>query len=207
MLRSLFGKDRKKRTSDLKPLPLDDGIRGAVVGDQLAIVGLTEGFGDVYRNIERRDSFVVEGINRYESDTGEWFELLGVDGERRLWLEWADEDGLFITATTEKRPMGLSSVGLTESDLIRMDEEHSIDNSFSHGGKRYIYKNSQEVLCYEDDEGDGEGFYLWDFVSEERSRLLSVVKWEGMPFQVFISEIVPHENITVRKGRNPGKGG
>ena len=170
-------------------------------------MGLTEGFGDAYRSIERRDRFVIDEIHRYESDAGEWFEVLGVDGDKRFWIEWAEEDELFVTATTHKTPMGLSSVGLTEDNLVRMDEENSIDNSFSYEGSRYSYKNSHEVSYYENDGSDAEGFYLWDFVNEERSRVLSVVKWEGVPFQVFISEIVPPENITVYKRRTSGNGG
>ena len=186
---------------------LDDSIRNAQVGDEVAIFGLTEGFGDVYRTIERRDSFVVEQKNRYESDAGEWSEVIGGDGEMRFWVEWAEEDELFVTAATNKKPMGLASVGLTEKKLIQMDEEHSIDNHFTYEGTRYSYKNSQEVTYYEDEEGDGEEFYLWDFVSQEEKRVLSVVKWEGVPFQVFISEVVPPGKISVLKGRTPGNRG
>ena len=186
---------------------LDDSIRNAQVGDEVAIFGLTEGFDEVYRTVERRDSFVVEQKNRYESDAGEWFEVIGEDGERRFWVEWAEEDELFVTATTNKDPMGLASVGLTEEKIVQMDEEHSIDNHFTHEGTRYHYKNSQEAIYYEDEEGDGEGFYLWDFVSREEKRVLSVVKWEGVPFQVFISEMVPPGKISVSKGQTPGNRG
>ena len=203
MFRSLFGKGKKQRTSQLARPVLDDSIRNAQVGDEVAIFGLTEGFGDVYRTIERRDSFVVEQKNRYESDAGEWFEVIGEDGERRFWVEWAEEDELFVTATTNKDPMGLASVGLTEKKIIQMDEENSIDNHFTHEGTRYSYKNSQEAVYYEDEEGEGEGFYLWDFVSQEEKRVLSVVKWEGVPFQVYISEVVPPGKISVIKGRTP----
>jgi hypothetical protein len=185
----------------------NDSIRNADVGDEVAILGLTEGFGDVYRTIERRDSFLVEQKNRYESHAGEWFEVIGEDGERRFWIEWAEEDELFVTATTNKKPMGLASVGLTENKLIQMDEENSIDNQFTFEGTSYSYKNSQEVTYYEDDEGDGEGFYLWDFVSQEEKRVLSVVKWEGVPFQVFISEVVPPGKISVLKGPTLGNRG
>ena len=186
---------------------LDDSIRNAEVWDEVAIFGLTEGFDDVYSTIERRDSFVVAKKNRYESDAGEWFEVIGEDGERQFWVEWADEDELFVTATTNKEPMGLTSVSLTEKKLIQMDEENSIDSHFTYEGTRYYYKNSQEVIYYEDEEGDGEGFYLWDFVSQEEKRVLSVVKWEGVPFQVFISEVVPPGKISVLKGRAPGNRG
>ena len=200
----LFGKGKKKQTQDSRPLSRDSSIRDAGVGDEVSIVGLTEGFDEAFRGIERRDSFVIERMNRYESDAGEWFELIGVDQERQLWIEWADEGELFVTATTSKRPLGLSSAQLTEDHLIRMDEENSIDNLITYAGARYFYKNSHEVFYFEENQGEGEGFYLWDFVSEERDRLLSVVKWEGMPFQVFISEIIPPENITVYKRGRPG---
>ena len=201
MFKSLFGKGNKQGTSRPARPVLDDSIRNAEVGDEVAILGLTEGFGDVYRNIERRDSFVVEQKNRYESDSGEWFEVIGEDGDRRFWVEWAEEDELFVTATTNKQPVGLAGVGLTEKKVIQMDEENSIDNYFTYEGTRYSYKNSQEAIYYEDEEGEGEGFYLWDFVSREDKRVLSVVKWEGVPFQVFISEVVPPGKISVAKGR------
>ena len=207
MFKSLFGKGKKQRTSQPVRPVLDDSVRNAEVGDEVAIFGLTEGFGDVYRTIERRDSFVVEQKNRYESDAGEWFEIIGEDGERRFWVEWAEEDELFVTATTEKKPMGVTSVGLTEEKLIQMDEENSIDNNFTYEGTCYYYKNSHEVTYYEDEEGDGEGFYLWDFVSEEEKRVLSVVKWEGVPFQVFISEVVPPGKISVSMAGTPGSRG
>ena len=201
MLRSLFGRGKKSKRPDVRPVAGDNSITSARVGDEISIVGLTEGFDESYRTVERRDSFVIEQVNRYESDAGEWFEAIGVDGEKRLWIEWAEEDELFVTATMSKRPMGLSSIGLTEDSLIRMDEDHSIDNSITHEGSRYFYKNSHEVSYYEDDGDEGEGFYLWDFVDEETHRALSVVKWEGVPFQAFISEIVPAGNISVSKLR------
>ena len=203
MFRSRFGKGKKPRTSQPARPVLDDSIRNAQVGDEVALFGLTEGFDDVFRTIERRDSFVVEQKNRYESDAGEWFEVIGEDGERRFWVEWAEEDELFVTATTNKRPMGLASVGLTEKKIIQMDEENSIDNYFVFEGKSYYYKNSQEAIYYEDEEGDGEGFYLWDFVSREENRALSIIKWEGVPFQVFFSEVVPPGKISVLKGQTP----
>ena len=201
MFRRLFGKGKKQGTSQPAGPVLDGSTGNPEVGDEVALFGLTEGFDEVYRSIERRDSFVVEQKNRYESDAGEWFEVIGEDGERRFWVEWAEEDELFVTATTNKRPMGLASVGLTEQKLIQMDEENSIDNHFTHEGTCYYYKNSQEVIYYEDEDGDGEGFYLWDFISQEEKRVLSVVKWEGVPFQVFISEVVPPGKISVLRGR------
>ncbi len=204
MLRRLFGTGKKQQAAPgLRQVPLDATIKDAQVGDEVSIVGLSQGFDDVYRTIERRDNFVIEQVNRYESDAGEWFELIGVDEDRRLWIEWADEGELFVTATTDKSAMGLSVAGLAEDSLIRMDEENSIDNFITYEGTRYFYKNSHEVIYFQDNLDKGEGFYLWDFVSVEVSRALSVVKWEGVPFQVFISEIVPPGNITVRRHGRP----
>ena len=204
MLRRLFGTGKKQQAAPgLRQVPLDATIKDAQVGDEVSIVGLSQGFDDVYRTIERRDNFVIEQVNRYESDAGEWFELIGVDEDRRLWIEWADEGELFVTATTDKSAMGLSVAGLAEDSLMRMDEENSIDNFITYEGTRYFYKNSHEVIYFQDNLDKGEGFYLWDFVSVEVSRALSVVKWEGVPFQVFISEIVPPGNITVRRHGRP----
>ena len=203
MVRRFFGRGNKPQAPSSKSGSQPHDLTLADVGDELAIRGLTEGYDPAFQHVERRDNFVIEQLNRYESDSDEWYELIGASGDRRLWLEWADEGELFITATTDRTPMGLGSVGLTESELSRMDEEHSIDNSFTHDSRRYFYKNSQEVEFFQDDEEDGDGFYLWDFVSEDRSRMLSVVKFEGKPFEVFKSEIVPPGNITVYKRDDP----
>jgi hypothetical protein len=203
MLRSLFGKRKKKPAQPSSPLraagDMVDSIENARVGDEVAIVGLTEGYDEAFREIQRRDKFTIERVNRYRSDGGEWYELVGVSEDRNVRIEWADEGGLFVTVTPDTRPMSLPDVGLTESELIRMDEEHSIDNSVIYGGKKHFYRNSHEVSFFQDGLDEEDGFYAWDFVSEDMSRVLSVVKWEGAPFEVFISEVVPPENITVYK--------
>ena len=203
MFRGLFSKRRK--TPDLLPgnSPSNRGIRDVRVGDEVAIRGLTEGYGDEYVHVERRDNFIIEQVNRYESVSSRWYELVGVADDKRFWIEWADEGELVITATRDRKPMGLASVGLTEEMLVRMDEDHSIDNSFDHDGGTYYYRNSQEAQYFQDNKGEGEGFYLWDFVCHEKRRTLSIVKWEGVPFQVFKSEMVLPENITVYKGAKP----
>ena len=80
-----------------------------------------------------------------------------------------------------------------------MDEEQSIDNHIVYEGERYSYRNSYEVLRFEDNGSEGEGFYLWEFLSGDRDKLVSVVKWEDMPFEVYASEEVSPDLVSVYK--------
>ena len=95
--------------------------------------------------------------------------------------------------------MGLTSLNLTENDLARLDDERSIDNSVTYDGRQYLYKNSYEAFYFQDSKGQGEGFYLWEFASEDESSMLSIVKWENTPFQAFASEIVSPDSVVVTK--------
>ena len=79
------------------------------------------------------------------------------------------------------------------------DDEQSIDNNVTIDGTRYYYRTSAESTFFQDNTGDGEGFYLWDLASEDGSRTLSIDKWEGLPFQGHFSELVPAESLTLYK--------
>ena len=194
MLRSLFGrKKRSGRTS--ASAPQDDSIRATRVGDVVSITGLVLEYDDLY--------FFVEKIHRYTSDADTWYELLCVDGDARVWIDWTDGYDLFVTATDDPSPSGLDSVGLTEEELIQLDEAHSIDNYVNIDGENYHYRNSSEVLFYQDNRGQGEGFYQWDFIREQGDRVMSVSKWEGRPFEVVFSEVISPDRITLYKGDRP----
>ena len=97
--------------------------------------------------------------------------------------------------------MALSSVGLTNDDLIRMDKDHSLDNSLLYDNERYLYANSYEVFRFEDDADDSHGFYMWEFFTERRQKVMAVVKWEGLPFEVYASEKVSLDRVTVFKNK------
>ena len=190
MVGSLF-RGRKKKPSGLAASSPIDSIKEAGVGDVFTITGLS---------IEYEDSYlIIEKMNRYASSSGEWHELLGVDGEKRLWVQWSDGGGLFVTATGDNRPVGLKQLGITRDKLIRMDEEHSLDNFLTYDGTRYNYRNSGEAFYFQDNLGEGEGYYLWEFEGEDGSKMLTVDKWEGTPFQVYVSDVVSPDNITVYK--------
>ena len=93
--------------------------------------------------------------------------------------------------------MGLSGIGLTEDELVRMDQEQSIDRYIDHEDERYFYGNSHEVFRFENSGDEGEGFYLWEFFTRERQKTISVVKWEGMPFEVYTSEALSPDLVSV----------
>ena len=99
MLRSLFGRGKKKR-EPLAP-PSDESIRAARVGDVLTISGYSVEFDERFLFIER--------IHRYSSPSDTWYEMLCVDEDLRLWVDWTDERELSITVTEDTGPVGLST--------------------------------------------------------------------------------------------------
>ena len=187
MFRSLFRK--KKNTSGEEPV--DDSIRAARVGDIVFIPGFWETGDDAY--------LIVEEINRLESAYGESREVIGVDGERHSSLEWTDDGGLHISATTQDRPLGLSAVGLDYDTLVEWDDHKSLENSIEYEGLRYFYRNSYEVLHFKGDSRDGEGFWIWEFIRDDEEGAVTVVKWEGLPFEVYTSVSISPHLVTVYK--------
>ncbi len=190
MFRSLFGKRKKGRPSDSKSSS-DETIGSVRVGDVVVISGFSPTLEDAY--------VITEKINRYESPFGKWYDLVGSDGDRRMAIEWSGADDLSIFVSLLEAPMGLSVIGLTEDELVRLDQEQSIDEYVEYEGERYFYGNSYEAIRFEDGGDEGEGFYLWEFFTKERKRTMSVVKWEGMPFEVYASEAVSSNLVSVYK--------
>ena len=190
MLRSLFGRGKKKR-EPLGPRP-DESIRAARVGDVVTVSGFSVEYDERLLFIER--------IHRYSSASDTWYELLCVEDDARLWIDWTDDRDLSITVTEDTGPAGLSGTGLTEDDLIELDEQHSIDNYVTIDGANYYYRNSAEVLFFRDNKGPGDALYQWDFIREQGDMALTISKWEGRPFEVVFSEAISPENITLYQG-------
>ena len=187
MLRSLFGRKKKKRPASTET---PETIADARAGDVFTISSASVMHDDAY--------FIVEKINRYESYAGESYELLGVDGDTRLWAEWSGRGStLSISVRLHERPMSIERLGLTEADLKRMDEEHSLDNGFEYEGTSYYYANSGEWLLFEDGAGEGHGSYVWEFTDHDHGQFVSIVKYEGTPFEAYLSESVSPESVTV----------
>ena len=186
LFKSLFGRKKPKPST---ATPVVETIRDAKVGDVLTVTGLELEYEDRY--------FIIEKLNRYASEHSEWYELLGVDGDTHIWLSYSGGADQFVTATPDERALGLSQIGVTEDEIVRMDNEHAIDNSVSFDGEVFHYKNSGEVFFFEDNRGEGHGHYLWEFESDDGSRVLSVDKWEGRPFHAYVSDVVPADNVAV----------
>ena len=195
MLRSLFGKG--KRRSNPPSTRVETSIRDARVGDVLVVQGLALEYDDCF--------FVVEELHRYGGSGIIWYEVVAADAEDRIWLEWSeDETGLFVTATDDRRPVGLEAIGMQESDLMALDEQRSIDRSITIDGLRFMYRNSFEAFYFRDNRPtDGEGFYMWEFLAEDESRILAITKFEGIPFEAHFSDIVTPENIHLYPGERP----
>ena len=197
MFRSLFGRSKRRRDRSSSG-PRDDSIRSARAGDVVTISGLGLEYEDSYFFIERR--------HRYTTGPDSWYELECADGDTRVWVEWTDGYNLSVSATGNPDPSGLDSIGLTEDDLIELDEQHSIDNFINVGGQDYRYRNSAEVSFYKDCSGPGEPFYHWDFLSDDGLRILSITKWEGRPFEVVFSEVLSPDSVTLYQGDRPESG-
>ena len=190
MMRSLFGRGKKRR-EPVAPAP-DESIRAARLGDVLTINGFSVEYDERL--------FFIERIHRYSSSADTWHELLCVEGDDRLWIDWTDGRELSVTVTEDTGPAGLTATGLTEDDLIQLDEEHSIDNYVTIDGENYYYRNSAEVLFFRDSKGTGDAFYQWDFIKEQGDMALTITKWEGRPFEVVFSEAIAPESISLYQG-------
>ena len=193
MFRSLFGKKKKPSTS----VPTDETIRSARVGDVVFIPGFWDDGEDAY--------LIVDDISLVESAYGKASELTCADGDRHATIEWSDHDGLHISATVQERPLGLSEFGLDYDTLVRWDDYKSLENSIEYEGHRYFYRNSYEAFHTKQNSGEGEGFYIWEFLREDEVGSVTVVKWEGMPFEAYVSRAVSPHLVTVYQGSRTGK--
>ncbi len=188
LLGSLFGRKKKRRYEDTAA---SENIRDAAAGDVFTVTGHAVEYEDSY--------FIVEQVNRYQSAVGTWREALGADGESRVWVSWSEEAGTqYITVSPDVRPVGLSTIGLNDNDMSRLDDEQSIDNYVTVDGTGFYYRFSSETTLFEGSSG-GQAFYIWDLVSEDDTRVLTIDKWEGLPFRARFSDVVPPESITLYK--------
>ena len=182
MLRSLFGRKKRDKPADL---PADDSIRSARVGDVLFVPAMWDDGEDAY--------LIINQISRLESAYGESREIQGEDGDRKATIEWSEEhDGsLHISLVLNDKPIGLSAIGVDEDTIIEWDAAKSLENRIEYNGNRYFYRNSYEAMYHRGDES--EGFWVWDFPREDEGGAITVVKWEGLPFEVYESvALSPH---------------
>jgi hypothetical protein len=183
----------KRKEAGPPPIPQRDlaslRVTDARMGDSISVLAAGDDFEDL--------DFVVDRKNRYESGNEEWFELSGMYKGRRVFVEYYEDDEVEVSVNLGREKPLLSDLGLTENDLIRMDEERSTSNGFEYDGQPWRYVSSQEVGYFKDGRGDGEGYYCWDFRSEDGKREIFVEKWEGEPFEGGIAGIVNPNDVKV----------
>ena len=195
MFRRLFGKKRRSQPPPSQNTSSTDSIRSARVGDVLMVKGVSLEYDDAY--------FFIEQIDRYEGPAGTSYEIVAADGDSQVWVEWSDEDGLNVAAADNRRPRSLASLGLTEDDLVHLDQDQSIDNYVTVEEQRFFYRHSFEALYFREGWGAGEGFYVWDFVAENEDAALSITKWEGLPFEGFFTKVLSPHSLTLYRGERP----
>lgn len=188
----LFMMFRKGKKSP-PPMPQKDlanlRITDARVKDLISIPAAGDEFEDL--------DFVVDRKNRYESGEDVWYELSGLYKERRVFVEYEEDDELEVSLNKGLKSLSLSDLGLTEDEIGRMDEEHDSSNGFDFDGQRWNYVSSREVGFFKDGRGEGEGYYCWNFESEDGRRQLFIEKWEGEPFEGGLAETVNPNDIKV----------
>lgn len=177
----MAGKKAKTNMDSTLPLRGQDGspsggLSDARVGDTLTLESAGRDFEDLDVTLDRCD--------RYEDGEHRWQEYRGRAGGRTVFIEVCDDDELEVSYSFPEEELSLSALGLSEDDLIQMDETQSHEMGFEHEGRRYHYDGSGEKFWFKDGQGAGEGFYAWDFKGEGPGENLTVEKWEGEPFKV-----------------------
>jgi len=170
---------------DLSNLSITETLRG----DQVEVVGA----GDDYDDLQ----FTVDRINRYESGSDEWFEISGKYRSRRVFVEYYEDDRLQVAANTDPTTYSLGDLGITEDDLIRMDEEQRRSNGFSWNGHEWSYMTSHEIGYFRDSRGQGEGYYSWQFECDDGQQFLWMEKWEGEPFEALLGKRIHPDDVKV----------
>lgn len=183
------GGAKRKSPALSEPNMRDLTIKDAVIGDTVILKGAAEDFEDLHVTIDR--------IDTYRSGRERWAEVSGVAKNRRVFVEWYEDDVLEVLLNHGER-FTLADLNTTEEELARFDEEESTENSVVFAGEPYHYVCSEEVQ-HSRDGGPEESFYCWDFRGED-SGLVSVEKWEGDPFVATISvPIKPHDVVVFRR--------
>lgn len=180
---------KKKPKAEALPKPTDLAnltVKDAARGDNVILSGAGQSYEDL--------SFTVDRLNRYESNGEQWFELSGLSAGKRVFLEWSEDDELEITIQRQGG-LTLEAIGVSEEDLVQMDEERSRSRFIEYQDKRWVYRESAEAGYFKDEGPEGEGFYYWKFDCDDLQ--LFIEKYEGDPFEVGISERIDSGRVRI----------
>ncbi len=178
----------QERPVDLSSLTIKD----ARARDIVTIHGAGADFEDL--------TFRVDEVHRYEWGNDSWYELEGQSPKGRVFLEWADDGGLEVSLTDPGKSLRIQELGLSEEQLAQFDEEQSAANGIEFEGVPFHYESSHEVGFFEQGQGEGEGFYLWNFTSGDGKRTLAVEKWEGEAFEASFASKIDPADVQILRG-------
>lgn len=141
-------------------------------------------------------SLTVESINRYQGSSGEWLEAVGLcQGERRH-IDIIKDDELEYWLQVEG-DISLESLDLNEQQLIAFDNERNRSNSVNYQSEQFHYERSGEIYYWRHSFGQAQGYYQWEFSSTNGRQSLAIEKWEGEPFNAYLSERIPISQIAI----------
>ena len=164
-------------------------VLDAAVGDSITIHGAGDNFQDLNFTVDRRD--------RYESGGEQWFEVSGRYMGRRVFVEVSEDDDIEVLVNLANTEISLSDLGLTEEDLVSVDETHDSSMTFSYNNSVWQFEWSGEIGYFKGGGAEGEGYYNWDFAEKGGSRKISVEKWEDEPFEVILSRKVNPDDVQI----------
>ena len=171
------------------------GEAGDLIGIGDAIIGSRVVIGSDGRDVE----FVIDNRSRYEVDGDKWFELSGKSSLGRVSVELVG-DGVCIVDFGDAS-FGLNAVGLSEDDLVRMDEGIGESEGVEYEGSWFEYEDSFECCYFENCRGGGERYYSWEFIEEDGGgRVIWVEKYEGEDFEASVGYIVSEDDFRVYRG-------
>lgn len=169
--------------------PVGIALPQARAGDVISVHGAASDFSDVDFTVERR--------NRYESGPNRWTELSGDFRGQRVYVEvYPGRDAEIVGFFDPSKPT-LADLGLTEDRLAELDARQDPSSYFDWNGTRWQYESSREIGYFENEAGNGEGFYRWVFRNPQSRSLLCIEKWEGEPFTVRPAQRLLSQDITI----------
>ena len=190
MMRSLFGRGKKRR-DPVAPAP-DESIRAARLGDVLTINGFSVEYDERL--------FFIERIHRYSSSADTWHELLCVEGDDRLWIDWTDGRELSVTVTEDTGPAGLTATGLTEDDLIQLDEEQFHRQLRDHRWRKLLLSKQRRGAVLPGQQGAWRCLLPVGFHQGAGRYGPDHNQVGGRPFEVVFSKAIAPESISLYQG-------
>ena len=164
-------------------------LASARAGDVVSVPGAAEDFSDLDFTIERR--------NRYETGPNRWTELTGDHRGRRVWIEVSPGRDTEVVGFFDPRRPTIAEVGVSEDELGSLDQAQDPSRSVFFDGRAWNYESSREIGFFENEMGEGEGFYRWLFKEASGRHVLCIEKWEGDPFDVRIGQRLNQNDIVV----------